>query len=240
MKSTIAIIGATGNMGSAIAKSLANGSYRLLLCANDFPTVQELAQTIKTDTPSADVEAIVCSRNASWEADIIILATPYQAEQEIAETIQEIASQKIVVSIANPVNESYSGLVTAPDTSAAEELQKRLPHSKVIKAFNTTFAADFATPVIDGKQVDAFVAGNDEEALQTVSELVKTAGFNPIVAGDLSVSRTLETMQFLLIQLTMKYNYYTLGVQGSQDTASFFNDKTVAGSLTMTSVKLSA
>src|SRR5947209_3256186 len=80
-------------------------------------------------------------------------------------------------------------------------------YSKVVKAFNTIFAADFSSPVIDGKQVDAFVAGNDEEALQTVSDLVITAGFNPIIAGDLSVSRTLENMQLLLIQLTMKYNY---------------------------------
>ena len=91
--------------------------------------------------------------------------------------------------------------------SLAEELQKLLPNSKVIKAFNTTFAADFTTPVIDGKQVDAFVAGNDEDALQTVSELVTTAEFNPIVAGNLSVSRTLESMQLLLIQLGIKYNY---------------------------------
>ena len=82
-----------------------------------------------------------------------------------------------------------------------------LPHSKVIKAFNTTFAADFSTPVIDGKQVDAFLAGNDEQALQTVSQLVSAAGFNPIVAGDLPVSRTLESMQLLLIQLGVKYNY---------------------------------
>ena len=118
-----------------------------------------------------------------------------------------MANQKIVISIANPLNSSYNGLVTAADTSAAEELQKLLPHSKVIKAFNTTFAADFTTPVIDGKQVDAFVAGNDEDALQTVSELVTTAGFNPIVAGNLAVSRTLESMQLLLIQLGMKYNY---------------------------------
>jgi len=63
------------------------------------------------------------------------------------------------------------------------------------------------TPVIDGKQVDAFVAGNDEDALQTVSELVSTAGFKPIVAGDLPVSRTLENMQLLLIRLGLKYNY---------------------------------
>lgn len=77
----------------------------------------------------------------------------------------------------------------------------------MIKAFNTTFAADFSTPVIDGKQVDAFIAGNDEDALETVKELVSIAGFNPIIAGDLSVSRTLEDMQLLLIQLGMKYNY---------------------------------
>lgn len=162
---------------------------------------------IKESNPTSDVEVIDCSAQASWEADVIITAVPYQAEKDVAEKIKEVANQKIVISIANPLNETYNGLVTAPETSAAEELQKLLPNSKVIKAFNTTFAADFSTPVIDGTQADAFIAGNDEEALQTVSELVTTAGFNPIVAGDLSVSRTLENMQLLLIRLGMKYNY---------------------------------
>lgn len=206
-KQTIAVIGATGNMGSAISKSLSKGNYKLLLCANEQDKVQTLVQQIKLQNSSADVESVDCSTEASWEADIIILALPYEAEKEVAEKIREMANQKIVISIANPLNSSYNGLVTAADTSAAEELQKLLPNSKVIKAFNTTFAADFTTPVIDGKQVDAFVAGNDEDALQTVSELVTTAGFNPIVAGNLSVSRTLESMQLLLIQLGMKYNY---------------------------------
>ena len=100
-----------------------------------------------------------------------------------------------------------TGLVTTPASSAAEELQKLLPDSKVVKAFNTTFAGDFAQPVIDGKQVDAFIAGNDETSVRTVAELVKTAGFNPIIAGDLPVSRTLENMQLLLMQLGSKYNY---------------------------------
>jgi predicted dinucleotide-binding enzyme len=135
------------------------------------------------------------------------MAVPYGAETEIASKIKEVANQKIVISIANPLNETYDGLVTAPDTSAAEELQKLLPNTKVVKAFNTTFAADFTTPFIDGKQVDAFVAGNDAEAVQRVSELVKTVGFNPIVAGKLSVSGTLERMQLLLIQLGIKNNY---------------------------------
>jgi len=199
-KQTVAVIGATGSMGSAISKSLSKGNYRLLLCSNDKAKVQKVINDIKSSNPSADVETIDCSAQTSWEADIIIAAVPFQAEKEVA-------NQKIVISIANPLNETYNGLVTEPDSSAAEELQKLLPNSKVIKAFNTTFAADFSTPVIDGKQVDAFIAGNDEESLQTVSELVSTAGFNPIIAGDLSVSRTLENMQLLLIQLGMKYNY---------------------------------
>jgi NADPH-dependent F420 reductase len=206
-KQTIAIIGASGNMGTAISKSLAKGNYRLLLWGNDQYKVQLLTQEIKMLHPSADVEELDCGVTASWEADIIIMAVPYGAETEVASKIKEVANQKIVISIANPLNETYDGLVTAPDTSAAEELQKLLPNTKVVKAFNTTFAADFTTPFIDGKQVDAFVAGNDAEAVQRVSELVKTVGFNPIVAGKLSVSGTLERMQLLLIQLGIKNNY---------------------------------
>ena len=60
---------------------------------------------------------------------------------------------------------------------------------------------------MNGQQVDALIAGDDAESVEVVSELVKTAGFNPIIAGDLKVSRTLESMQLLLIQLGMKYNY---------------------------------
>lgn len=205
-KQTIAIIGATGSMGSAISKTLSKGDYRLLLCGGDDDKLKYLATEIRNDS-SAEIEILNCVVNASWEADIIILAVPYQAEYEVSEKIKQVANQKIVVSIANPLNENYNGLLTASDTSAAEELQKLLPNSKVVKAFNTTFAADFTSPVIAGNQVDSFVAGNDSEAIETVFDLVKTAGFNPIVAGDLSVSRTLENMALLMIDLTIKNNY---------------------------------
>lgn len=194
-------------MGSAIAKSLAKGNYRLLLKSGRQDELEKLTKEIQSENKEVDLEPMVCPKDASWEADIIIVAVPFGSEKEVAEKIREVANQKIVISISNPLNETYNGLVTSPDSSAAEELQKLLPHSKVIKAFNTTFAADFSKPVIDGMKVDAFIAGNDEEALSTVSEIVRSAGFNPIIAGDLSVSRTLEKMQLLLIQLGMKYNY---------------------------------
>lgn len=187
-------------MGAVISRALSKSRYRLLLEASEQAKLEELANGIKAEYPAADLEWVVCPAEASWEADIIILAVPYKAEKEIAARIREVVNQKIVISISNPLNQTYSELITAPDSGAAEELQKLLPHSRVIKAFNTHFAANFLKPVIDGKQVDSFIAGNDEESLQTVSGLVASAGYNPIVAGDLSVSRALEKMKLLLIQ----------------------------------------
>ncbi|MFL5745790.1 MAG: NADPH-dependent F420 reductase [Niastella sp.] len=206
-KQTIAIIGATGNMGSAIAKSLSKTNNRLLLFARHFDKVQALVEEIKKGNASAEAEAVECPTNASWEADIIILALPYADEKEIAAKIKDVANQKILISISNPLNETYSALVTAADTSAGEQLQQLLPNSKVVKAFNTVFAADFANTIIDGKQVDTLIAGNDTQALETVSELARSIDLNPLVAGELPWSRTLENMALLLIQLTMKYNY---------------------------------
>lgn len=206
-KQTIAIIGAGGNMGSAIAKSIAGGNYRLLLFDRNPEQLGSLHEEILQDHPGADVELMNCPHESSWEADIIILAVPHGAEKELADKIRDVATQKIVISIANPIDEDFSELITDPDTSAAEELQQWLPHSNVVKAFNTTFAADFKQPVIDGKQVDTFIAGDDEKAIQTVTEMVEIAGFNPIIAGDLLVSGTLERMQLLLMQLTIKNEY---------------------------------
>lgn len=206
-KKSIAIIGATGSMGSALAKSLAKEPYRLLLFGHDNEKLSQLANWIKENNPAADIDCMHCAMEACWEADIIIPAVPYAAEKEVAAKIKHVATQKIVISIANPFNESYNGLLTTPATSAAEELQKLLPDSKIVKAFNTALAANFSQPVIEGRQADVLMAGDDAEALQTVSELVTAAGFNPLVAGPLQVSRTLENMQLLLVQLNKKYNY---------------------------------
>src|SRR5215208_7186135 len=106
-KKTIAIIGASGNMGSAISKSLAKSGYRLLLFAHNAGKVNALIKEIKDSTPSADIEYRSCPLDASWEADIIIPAVNYGVEKEVAAKIREVATQKIVISISNPLTESY-------------------------------------------------------------------------------------------------------------------------------------
>jgi 8-hydroxy-5-deazaflavin:NADPH oxidoreductase len=190
-KKTIAIIGATEDLGAAIAKNLSIGNYRLLLFGHDVEKLNAVAEEIKNTNPAADIDCLGCMVDAGWEADIIISAVPFATEKEIVEKIRDVATQKIVISIANPLNTTVSS-----GTSAAEELQKLLPNSKIVKAFNTLLAADFAPAIADGKQIDSFIAGDDREAVQTVREIVTTAGFHAIIAGELATSRALENRHY--------------------------------------------
>src|SRR6476469_5744485 len=95
-KKTVAIIGATGDMGSALAMSLVNSNYRLLLMSRNKSKVGKLSAYLKSKNPAAEVAVIGCEKEACWEADIILLAVPYQVEKEVAEKIREVATQKLV------------------------------------------------------------------------------------------------------------------------------------------------
>ena len=76
---------------------------------------------------------------------IVVLAVPYPALAELARRGEQLAG-KIVVDITNPVNfETFDSLTVPADASATAELAAALPAAKVVKAFNTTFAATLAT-----------------------------------------------------------------------------------------------
>lgn len=194
-KKTIAIIGATEKMGAAIARNLSSGNYRLLLFSHDSEKSAELLADIRKIAPAADIELLSCLVDASWEADIIISAVASGAEPEIAEKIREVAIQKVVMIITD--SESRAEVRNTTGNSAAEEFQRLLPHSKVVKTFNSLAAADFARAVADGKSIDSFIAGNDKEAVKTVTEIITTAGYHPIIAGELATSRALENSRLI-------------------------------------------
>jgi hypothetical protein len=206
-RKTIAIIGASGDMGSAIAKSLINSDYRLLLMSREKSKLAKLATYLKRKTSTAEVDIIDCEKEACWEADIILLAVPYSVEEEVAKKIREVATQKVVISISNPLNENYDHIITAQGTSSAEELQNVLPHSKVVKAFNTVFACDITQPHKEGQQAKTFIAGDDKEAVQAAYELAVVMGFKPVLCKDLTAARNLEQMFLQLIELKMEENY---------------------------------
>src|SRR3989304_3126459 len=86
-------------------------------------------------------------------------------------------------------------------TSAAEELQKKLPKARVVKAFNTVFAQNQSTGRVGNEQLTLFVASDDAKAKQTIMQLGRGIGVEPLDAGALKSARYLEPMAMLLINL---------------------------------------
>jgi predicted dinucleotide-binding enzyme len=177
-KKTIAIIGATGKIGTAIAKGLAKSNCRLLLFADDRKNLNSLAKEIRTINPLADIDCMGCAADASWEADIIIPAVPSCSQKDIAQKIKPYANRKIVISIPDSLNETENNLVTSTETDSVEELQTLLPGAKVVTAF-TFLRSDFSQPVIEGNQENAFFASDDEEALEAIAEILKMVALIP-------------------------------------------------------------
>lgn len=214
MKSMVAVIGATGNVGSAFAFGLAAAGYRVLL--NDdiekhsrlYLKLSLLEWKIRLRVPKADVQIVPSAREASWEADLIIPAISCDALAEVASKIKDVVTEKVVISIASPLIGSYDLFCSTPTTSAAEKIATLLPHSKVVSACNGIVARRFTKPRIDGQIINVYVAGDDEGAVSTVMQLVRDIGFNPICAGALTMSRTLENMMVPQI-----------GISGSQQSS---------------------
>jgi predicted dinucleotide-binding enzyme len=199
MKMTVAVIGAADSVGSAIAYGLAAAGYRVLL-TDDFENhlasfvskLPVLLVKTRLKVPGADVRIVFSAREASWEADIVVVAVPCEAQAELARKIRDVVTRKIVISVVNPLNKRHDGLGTAPTGSAAEELAELLPYSKIVRAFKTNSPADFKRPKKAGTIADVSVAGDDQEAVSTTMQLVKDMGFNPLFVGQLAMSRRLE------------------------------------------------
>lgn len=166
-----------GNMGSAIAGVVAAGG--------------------------ASVEHIdSSSTGAAVNGDIVVLAVPYPALKDIVSQYGVQLAGKIVVDITNPLNfETFDSLVVDSDTSAAAELASALPSAKVLKAFNTNFAATLGSKNIGQNQTTVLIAGDDTDAKNTLSAAVKAGGVDAVDAGSLARARELEALGFL--QLTL-------------------------------------
>ena len=126
----------------------------------------------------------------------MVLAVWYGSNIEIAKQFGAKLKGKTVVDIANPLNSTYDGLATAPDSSSAEAVDSG---AKVVKAFNTTYAGTLLAGEVDGEPLDVFIAGDDEDAKSKVAQLVQDSGMRPVDTGPLSRARQIEGMQLLHI-----------------------------------------
>jgi NADPH-dependent F420 reductase len=167
----------TGNMGSAIASVAEKGGH----------TVQVLG---RSDT-DRDVTG-----------DLVVLAVPYPAVSEILDQRADQLAGKVVVDITNPLDvETFDALVVPPSSSATAEIATAVPDAKVVKAFNTNFAATLASGTIGDQPTTVLIAGDDVDAKGQVAEVVTGGGLKAIDVGDLRRARELEAIAFLQITL---------------------------------------
>jgi NADPH-dependent F420 reductase len=194
----VTIIGA-GNMGRGIGTRLVAGGHSVTFMDANPETAEKTAAEVKA---SAKNGAKITTGNLGDAelGDVVVLAVWYGTNIEIAKKLGNKLAGKVVVDIANPLNSSFDGLATAPDSSSAEDVAKAIASgAKVVKAFNTTYAGTLIAGQVAGQPLDVFIAGDDEEAKNKVAALVKDGGMRPIDTGPLSRARQIEAMQFLHI-----------------------------------------
>ncbi|MFN8193765.1 MAG: NADPH-dependent F420 reductase [Nocardioidaceae bacterium] len=134
--------------------------------------------------------------------DVVVLAVPYPALAAVLAQRSGQLAGKTVVDLTNPLNfETFDSLTVPADSSAAAELQAALPDSRVLKAFNTNFAATLASGTIGGQPTTVLIAGDDADAKSELADLVTAGGLRAIDAGSLRRARELEALAFLQITL---------------------------------------
>ncbi|MGB8381831.1 MAG: NADPH-dependent F420 reductase [Dermatophilaceae bacterium] len=172
----VSIVG-TGKMGTAIADLATKGGH----------TVERFSQS-DADKPIT--------------GELVVLAVPYPAVSAVLAQRGEQLAGKVVVDITNPLNfQTFDSLTVPADGSATAEIAAALPQSRVVKAFNTTFAATLASGTVGELPTTVLIAGDDADAKALLAEVVTSAGLRAIDAGLLRRARELEALGFLQITL---------------------------------------
>jgi predicted dinucleotide-binding enzyme len=163
MIKSIAIFGATDKYASALAESVVSDNIRLLLFSDENQEISDLRNQILSKSPSADIELVFCSAEASWQADIIILALSQDQQKMIAAGIQDFVTQKILIAYVDSAQEALN-------KTKSGGLKDLLPNAHVISIH---MAYD------QHQQIIFNAGGSNQEALNEAKSLLILAGFIP-------------------------------------------------------------
>jgi predicted dinucleotide-binding enzyme len=191
----VAIIG-TGNVGSALGTSLIKAGHAVTLATSDPDKARAAATRMGASAAQSPLEA-------ATGADVVVIAVPWSAAEDVAREIAQATGGKVVIDASNPLRPDYSGLATADGPSGAERIAAILSGARVVKAFNTLFAGVQGSPDSLGMTLDALFATDDDAAAAAFASLATSIGFRPVRVGPLAAASELEAMAWLNIRLQM-------------------------------------
>lgn len=182
----------TGRMGVRLASMFARAGRRVVLGSRDPARARRLVEALAVPGLSAGSQ-----RDALQARAVLPAVFLRDGLFEQLDAHGDLLAGKLVIDIANPFNDDYSGFVTPWDSSAAEWLQQRHPAARVVGAFKNTYWEVFDAPLFDGQATDVLVVGDDEGAKRAFLALAEGTPFRYLDAGALENARTIERLTLI-------------------------------------------
>ena len=183
----IGVIG-SGRIGGTLAKLWAQAGYKVMISARSLEEVQKLAAEIGHGVTAGT------SQQAAAFGDVVLISVPFGALPQVGRDNAAQLKGKIVLDTCNP----YLG---RDGEMAKEALEKGtgvvvptyLPGVKLVRAFNQVSAAALASEAHrSGEKIGVPLAADDSHALDIAQQLVRDAGFDPVVVGGLSTAKSFD------------------------------------------------
>jgi NADPH-dependent F420 reductase len=204
---SVAVIGGTGKLGTAIARRLAKAGRKVIIGSRSAHSAAAAAAEVGFGlTGLANAEAALAG-------SIVIVTVPFAAQELTLSEIAPHVAGKIVVDTTVPlVPPKVMRVQLPPEGSAAQRAQKLLgPGVSVVSAFHNVAAHKLATD--QDIDCDVLVFGDDPAARGQVVALVAQTGLRGIHGGALANSAATEAMTSVLIFINKTYQVDGAGIQ---------------------------
>ncbi len=198
-----AVLG-SGQVGRSVGAGLVRHGHEVLMGSRDPNAEHVVAWVAEVGTGARALPY----DEAATEAEIACLATTWSGTENALQLAGAAnLAGKIVIDVTNPFGRGPSGmtLVTGHDDSAGEQVQRWLPDSRVVKTWNTVNNQHMIDPKIPGGPGDMFLCGNDDDAKQTVADLVRECGWPPLDVGGIEAARMLESLALLWVTYAISH-----------------------------------
>ncbi len=207
IRGKVAVIGGTGHLGGALAARWARAGLGVVIGSRDGVRAQEVAGQIGHGATGATNAA------AAGQADIIVIAVPFAAQEATIAEIREACQGKIIVDTTVPLVPPKVMRVQLPAEGCAAARTSALLGDGVtlISAFHNVAAHKLATDEM--VECDVLVFGDDREARQTGVALAQAAGLRGIHGGALANSAAAEALTSILIFLNKTYKVDGAGIR---------------------------
>ena len=202
----IAVMGGTGPQGKGLGFRFAKHGHTVVLGSRAAEKAHAAAEEVNARLSSPTVSG-AANADACAEADVVLLAVPYDGHDDLVAALAGGLAGKVVVSCVNPLGFDKQGPYGLDiDRSAAESAAELVPAARVTGAFHHVSAVTLWGDEEYLSHEDVLVCGDDAEAVDLVVDLASTVTGRPGVrAGRLRMARQLEPLTAVLISINKAY-----------------------------------